>query len=154
MEQMLIQQSHLIKKNYLYDQINCFHYGKKLITKIQKTGFSEILKKDSKDPKLQFLQKIEKLIHEDISNSNFGSGELAKKLLISDSQLYRKTKAITGKSTAIFIRSIRLDYAKELLINSDKTVSEVAYDVGFNDPSWFSRAFKDEFGFPPSETSN
>ncbi len=126
---------------------------KKLISKIQKEGFITLLEKRTKDPKLQFLQKVEKLIHEDISNSNFGSADLAKKLLISESQLYRKTKAITGKSTAVFIRSIRLQYAKELLISSDKTVSEVAYDVGFNDPSWFSRAFKDEFGFSPSSRS-
>lgn len=126
---------------------------KKLISKIQKEGFSTLLEKQTKDPKLQFLQKVEKLIYEDISNSNFGSADLAKKLLISDSQLYRKTKAITGKSTAVFIRSVRLKYAKELLSTTDKTVSEVAYDVGFNDPSWFSRAFKSEFGFSPSASS-
>ncbi len=126
---------------------------KKLISKIQNTGFKVLLKKQTQNPKLQFLQKAEKLIHEDISNSEFGSVELAKKLLISDSQLYRKTKAITGKSTAVFIRSIRLQHAKELLKITDKTVSEVAYEVGFNDPSWFSRAFKDEFGFSPSSTS-
>ena len=126
---------------------------KKLINKIQTKGFKTLLKNHTTNPKLQFLQKVEKLIHEDIDNSNFGSVDLAKKLLISDSQLYRKIKAITGKSTAVFIRSIRLQYAKELLIITDKAVSEVAYEVGFNDPSWFSRAFKDEFGSTPSATS-
>jgi len=75
-------------------------------------------------------QKVEILIHEDISNSEFGSNELAKKLHISESQLYRKTKAITGKSTAVFIRSIRLQYAKDLLLNSDKTVSEETSQLG------------------------
>ena len=103
--------------------------------------------------KLQFLQKVIKLIHEDIGDSNFGSENLAKKLLVSESQIYRKLKAITGKSTAIFIRSIRLKYAKELLSNTNKTISEVAYEVGFKDPSWFSHAFKDEFGFSPSSVS-
>ena len=122
----------------------------KLIQKIQTTGFKTLIKKHTKNPKLQFLQKVENLIHEDMANSEFGSADLARKLLISDSQLYRKIKSITGRSTAVFIRSIRLQSAKELLINSDKTVSEVAYEVGFNDPSWFSRAFKDEFGFAPS----
>jgi len=126
---------------------------KKLITKIQNDEFGNLLKKRTKNPKLQFLQKVIKLIHEDIDNSNLGSGDIAKKLLISDSQIYRKIKAITGKSTAIFIRSIRLKYAKDLLSNTDKTVSEVAYEAGFKDPSWFSRTFKDEFGFTPSETS-
>ncbi len=87
-----------------------------------------------------------------MGNSNFGSGDLAKKLLISESQLYRKIKAITENSTAVFIRSIRLKLAKELLSTTNKTISEIAYETGFNDPSWFSRAFKDEFGFSPSET--
>jgi len=61
---------------------------KKLINKIQDVEFNTILKERSKDPKLQFVQKVVKLIHEDISNSNFGSEDLAKKLLISESQLY------------------------------------------------------------------
>ncbi len=127
---------------------------KKLISKLQKEGFNTLLKKRTTNPKLQFLQKVEKLIHEDISNSDFGSIELAKKLLISESQLYRKTKAITGKSPAIFLRSVRLQYAKDLLVNTEQTVSEVAYESGFNDPSWFSRAFKEEFGFTPSTRPN
>lgn len=126
---------------------------KKLINKIQKEGISTLLKKKPKDPQLQFLQKVEKLIHENIGKSSFGSGELADKLLISESQVYRKIKAITGKSTAVFIRSIRLQHARELLLAADKTVSEVAYEVGFNDPSWFSRAFKKEFGVTPSSTT-
>lgn len=126
---------------------------KKLINKLQKEGLRTLLKKKPKNPQLQFLEKVEKLIHENIGNSSFGSGELANKLLISESQVYRKIKAITGKSTAVFIRSIRLQHAKELLLSADKTVSEVAYEVGFNDPSWFSRAFKDEFGVTPSSAS-
>ncbi len=126
---------------------------KKLIDKIQKTGFGQFLNQHSKDPKIQFLQKVITLINEEIKNSTFGSEELSKKLQLSSSQVYRKIKAITGKSTAVFIRSIRLQYAKELLKNSDKTVSEVAYEVGFNNPSWFSRAFKEEFGYVPSSTS-
>jgi len=123
---------------------------KKLIHKIQKEGANVLLKKRTKNPKLQFLQKIVHLIHQDISDSNFGSDALAKKLLVSESQIYRKIRAITGKSTAVYIRSIRLQYAKELLSTTDKTVSEVAYEVGFNDPSWFSRVFKEEFGYSPS----
>lgn len=128
-------------------------HRRKLINKIQKEGSGNLLKRHTKDPKLQFLKKIIKLIHEDISNSELNSEELAKKLHISESQVYRKLKAITGKSTAVYMRSIRLQYAKNLLLNSDKTVSEVAFDVGFNDPSWFSRAFKEEFGYSPSNAS-
>ena len=86
-------------------------------------------------------------INEDIGNSAFGSSDLADKLHLSESQIYRKLKAITDRSTAVFIRSIRLQKAKELIETTDKTVSEIAYEVGFNDPSWFSRAFKEEFDF-------
>ena len=67
--------------------------------------------------------------------------------------MYRKLKATSGKSTAVFIRSIRLQKAKELIQTTEKTISEVAYDVGFNDPSYFSRAFKEEFGLAPSAIS-
>lgn len=126
---------------------------RKLVEKIQKEGFNVLLSKRSRDPKLQFLKKIAELVHKDIGSSTFGSKDLAKALLISESQLYRKLKAITGKSTAVYIRSIRLQCAKDLLVNTNKSVSEVAFEVGFNDPSWFSRAFKDEFGFSPSATS-
>jgi signal transduction histidine kinase/DNA-binding response OmpR family regulator len=124
---------------------------KKLIDKIKKDGFNTLLKKRTENPKIQFLQKVVKLIYEEIKDATFGSEELSSKLQLSHSQTYRKIKAITGKSTAVFIRSIRLQYAKELLETEDKTVSEIAYDVGFNDPSWFSRAFKEEFKVSPSE---
>ncbi len=123
---------------------------KKLIGKFQKEGYKKVLSEHTKDPKLLFLQKIIELIQEQMENPAFGSVDLAKKLLISDSQIYRKIKAITGKSTAVYIRSIRLQYAKDLLKSSDRTISEVAYQVGFKDPAWFSRAFKDEFGSAPS----
>ena len=111
------------------------------------------MKRPSKNPKLLFLQKLIQLIHENISDSNFGSERLSQELHVSESQIYRKIKAITGKSTAVYIRSIRLQKGKELIQSTDKTISEIAYDVGFNDPSWFSRAFKEEFGYSPSAVS-
>lgn len=79
--------------------------------------------------------------------------ELSIELGLSESQLYRKLKATSGKSTALFIRSIKIQKGKELLQTTDKTISEIAYEVGFNDPSYFSRAFKEEFGLPPSAIS-
>jgi len=127
---------------------------KKIIQKIDDDSLSKLLKKRAEDPETKFLQKIIKIIHEEISNHSFGSSiHLAHKMHLSESQIYRKLKAITGKSTAVFIRSVRLQKAKELIQTTDKTISEIAYDVGFNDPSWFSRAFKEEFGFAPSAIS-
>ncbi|NER16553.1 hybrid sensor histidine kinase/response regulator transcription factor [Spongiivirga citrea] len=124
---------------------------KKLINKIHDGGYGSLVKKAATTPETRFLQKSIKLIHTEMDNSDFGPAELAKKLHLSESQVYRKIKAITHKSTAVFIRSVRLQKAKELIETTDKTISETAYEVGFNDPSWFSRAFKKEFGLAPSE---
>jgi len=126
---------------------------KKLVAKIQKDGLNNFLNKRAESPESKFLQKVKQFVNKDISNSDFGSSDLADKLHLSESQIYRKLKAITDKSTAVFIRSIRLQKAKELIETTDKTISEIAYETGFNDPSWFSRAFKEEFGIAPSDIS-
>ncbi len=126
----------------------------KIMQKIENDSFSQFLNKSAENPEIKFLQKIIKIIHEEISNHSFGSSiHISHKMHLSESQIYRKLKAITGKSTAVFIRSIRLQKAKEMILTTDKTISEIAYEVGFNDPSWFSRAFKEEFGFAPSAIS-
>jgi YesN/AraC family two-component response regulator len=96
-----------------------------------------------------FLKKIISLIEDNIDDTSFDSQLLALTVGMSDSQLYRKLKALTGKSTAVFIRSIRLHNAKELLSGTSLNVSEIAYETGFNDPAWFSRVFKEEFGESP-----
>ena len=123
---------------------------KKLINKFQLGQVSKIMAKQPINAETKFITKVIELIHKDLDNSTFGVSELSTKLGLSESQVYRKLKAISGKSTAVFIRTIRLESAREQLQTTDKTVSEVAYAVGFNDPSWFSRAFKEEYGFAPS----
>ena len=124
----------------------------KLIEKIQKEGIDQFLNKGPSQPENLFLQKLLNIIHEEMGNSYFGITILAEKLHLSESQMYRKLKALTGKSTAVFIRSVRLQKARALIREGESTISEIAYDVGFNDPSWFSRAYKEEFGCTPSET--
>jgi len=124
---------------------------KKMIAKFQQNQVTKVVKKQPKSVETKFIAKAIEFIHDEIGNSNFSTAQLCFKLRLSESQVYRKLKAITGKSTAVFIRSIRLEYAKEQLQNTDKTISEIAYQVGFNDPSWFSKCFKEEFGFSPSE---
>ena len=107
--------------------------------------------KASTDKNIIFLNKAIDCIHLFIEDNTFNSEKLAKELGLSDSQLYRKLKAISNTSTAIFIRNIRLEKAKELLQTSDLTISEIAYATGFNDPSWFSKTFKTTFGESPTE---
>ncbi len=106
------------------------------------------------DKNLLFLNKAVALVHKNLDNAKYDSAQLAKDLALSDSQLYRKLKALTDKSTAIFIRHVRLEKAKELLTHSEKTVAEVAFSTGFNDPNWFSKAFKETVGESPTEFRN
>ena len=101
-----------------------------------------------------FLQKVNAAIFKHIADDQFGSVHLAKKIYLSESQLYRKLKALTGKSTAIYIRSIRLNKGMELLKTTKMNVSEVAYEVGFTNLSYFSRVFSKEFGVSPNECRN
>jgi len=126
---------------------------KKMLSKFEKTGIENLLNKNVKNSETKFLDKIITVIHNNIVQADFGPLQLAQKSHFSESQLYRKLKATSGKSTAMFIRSIRLQKGRELIQTTDKTISEVAYDVGFNDPSYFSRAFKEEFGSAPSAFS-
>jgi AraC-like DNA-binding protein len=86
-----------------------------------------------------------------MGNSAFDGPSLAKKMNMSEVQLYRKIKALTDRSTAIFIRSVRLAKGKELLQTTHLNVSEIAYEVGFDDPNYFSRTFSQEFGVAPSD---
>lgn len=102
-------------------------------------------------PEHTFLKKIREQMEQHWSDIDFDGPQLARALLLSEVQLYRKLKALTGKSTAIYMRSLRLHKALELLRSSRLSISEIAYDVGFRDPNYFSRTFSQEFGMPPSE---
>ena len=99
----------------------------------------------------QFLQKIIAYIEHNISDSTFDVVSLCKNVGISRSVLYRKIKALTGHSIQEFIRSVRLRKAKYLLINTDKSISEVSYQVGFSNTKYFSTSFKKEFEVSPSD---
>ncbi|MCD4745330.1 MAG: helix-turn-helix domain-containing protein, partial [Bacteroidales bacterium] len=101
-----------------------------------------------------FLQKIISAVEKNIDDSHFGTLQLSFAIGLSESQLYRKLKALTGKSTAVFIRTIRLHKARELLTTTSLNVSEIAYETGFSDPAWFSRVFKEEFGISPNALRN
>ncbi len=119
------------------------------VSKVFNTEIKEQQQTVIPDKNIVFLNKAIQIIKENIDDSGFNSEKLAKELALSESQLYRKLKAISNTSTAIFIRNVRLEKAKELLIHSTLTISEIAYATGFNDPSWFSKAFKKAFGKNP-----
>jgi TolB-like protein/AraC-like DNA-binding protein len=97
------------------------------------------------------LEKILALIEANYSNENFSVEELAEKMGLSRSQLHRKLKVVNVLSANQLIRKYRLDKAQELLLKSDRTVSEIAFEVGFSSPSYFTSSFTQHFGYPPGE---
>jgi len=97
----------------------------------------------------QFLTTINRIIEENIDNENFSVEDLAKKAGLSQSMLHRKLKKLTGKSASDLITTIRLIRARDLLGHDVATVSEVAYRVGFKDPSYFIKVFKKHYNISP-----
>ncbi|HFA48718.1 MAG TPA: response regulator [Bacteroidetes bacterium] len=97
-----------------------------------------------------FFQKVYKIVEDHFDDPEFGVKQLCSKANKSNMQINRKLSALTGKTPTLFIRSIRLKKSKELLQSTDLNISEIAYQVGFSNPNYFSRAFNKEFGYPPS----
>jgi YesN/AraC family two-component response regulator len=99
----------------------------------------------------QFLKKVIRNLEQNYRNDKYGIDNLYHELSISRVQLHRKLTALTGLSASNFIRNYRLEKARNLLLQSEKNVSEIAYEVGFTDPNYFSRTFSLEYGLSPSE---
>jgi len=98
-----------------------------------------------------FLENVLQVIEKNLSDEFFGVDKLCKEIGISERQVQRKLKAITNKSPNQLISSVRLHRAKELLFDNTLNVSEIAFQAGFSNPSYFSKVFKKEFGSSPSE---
>ncbi len=101
-----------------------------------------------------FLKKLNELIDKNLENSSYTVEDLARDLIISRVQLYRKVKAILGISISDHINNMRLDKSKELLKKSNFSISEIAYAVGFSTPNYFSTSFRNKFGISPKEFKN
>jgi AraC-like DNA-binding protein len=98
-----------------------------------------------------FMQHIREILEKNFSSEEFGISELYAAMGISRVQLHRKLIAITGQPASQVVRNFRLEKAKHKLVNTTKTVAEIAYDSGFSDPNYFSRIFAMEYGSPPTE---
>lgn len=99
----------------------------------------------------RFLQKAMDLLEENMGDYEFDVDAFTQMMPMSRSSLYRKIKALTGHSPSVFIRSMRLKRAAALLASGQLSVSEIAYQVGFLDMSYFSTCFKDQFQRTPSQ---
>ncbi|WP_435413690.1 hybrid sensor histidine kinase/response regulator transcription factor [Psychroserpens mesophilus] len=98
-----------------------------------------------------FLEKLQGVMDSNLTESSFNVQEFSSALALSRMQLHRKLKGLTGLSATEFIRSQRLKLAVELLKKSDVNISEIGYSVGFNDHSYFTKCFKEQYGCSPSD---
>ena len=116
------------------------------------TQFSVLTAKDIAISNLDetFLMEVETVLSDHLSKSDFTAQEFSKHMAMSRMQLHRKLMALTGLSTSQFIRSQRLKVAVQLLQESDLSVSEVAYQVGFNSVSYFIKCFKETYNNTPN----
>lgn len=114
----------------------------------------EIADSHLEDRDKQFLKQLHAIIQKNLSDSEFSVEDIGKQIGLSRVQLYRKVKAMTGSSVVELLRKARLAKAKRLLESRSMSVSEVAYDVGFSAPSYFTKCFKDEYGMLPGEVGN
>ncbi|MGI6224112.1 MAG: substrate-binding domain-containing protein [Prevotella sp.] len=101
---------------------------------------------DQNNQDRNFTDKLREAIQQNLGDSDFSIEQLGGELGLSRVQLYRKVKAMTGHSPVEILREARLRRADHLLATTDKTVAEIAYEVGFSSPSYFAKCYKDMFG--------
>lgn len=112
----------------------------------------EVSKQDDRDK--AFVKQLHDIIKSNMGNSDFGVENIGAEIGLSRVQLYRKVKAITGSSVVDLLRKARLAKARRLLEANSMNISEVAYEVGFSSPSYFTKCFKDEYGMLPGDVTN
>lgn len=104
------------------------------------------------DAEEEFLTECFDVIDTHLTDENFSIDALVKSVGMSRTQLYRKVQSLTGKAPNTFIRDLRLERAKSLLKRKTGNISEIAYEVGFSNPSYFAKCFAKRFGYLPSES--
>ncbi|MEN8138497.1 MAG: response regulator, partial [Bacteroidota bacterium] len=106
---------------------------------------------DLHNKEAQFISDLTNIVKNNIDKTDFNVNELCKEALISRTQLHMKLKKVTGMSTTEFIKSIKMNEAKKMLLTGNYSISEVSVMVGFNDANYFSKSFKKVFEKSPSE---
>ena len=119
-----------------------------------KVAEKEISESYLEDRDKQFLKQLQAIIQKNLSDSEFGVENMGQQIGLSRVQLYRKVKAMTGSSVVDLLRKARLAKARRLLETRSMSVSEVAYEVGFSAPSYFTKCFKEEYGMLPGDVGN
>ena len=100
----------------------------------------------------QFMNKVLKVIEEHISEESFSTEDFGSEVGMSRTHFYKKLKALTGMPASVYLRTIRLKKAKKMIEEKQGNISEIAFSVGFSSPSYFTKCFKEEFGYPPTHS--
>lgn len=119
------------------------HYRETTGFQEEETGMSRLDRK--------FVARLTQIVEQNIGKEELSVDELGEKAGMSRVHLYRKIKKLTGMSVSEFVVSVKLKKSLELLRNSGKTIAEIAYEVGFSSPSYYTRCFKDHYKMSPSE---
>jgi len=140
---------------------NLLHQRKKLRGKFTRNakqlGLSQILnlpESDLNSTDQKFMNKIVDIVTTHLDDEGFTINTLREEIGMSKTQLHGKLKSLLGQSPSVFIRTIRLNRAAELIKINKGTISEIAFEVGFNNLSYFSKCFQEQFGVLPSEFTN
>ena len=120
--------------------------------KVDEVNIEEVVTEETDaEPVSAFITRFKEVIEARLTDSDISVEDLAADMNLSRVQLYRKVKNLTGSSPVELLRSARLNRAYQILLTTDKSVSEVAYDVGFTAPSYFTKCFKEEYGMVPGD---
>jgi len=130
---------------------NLIQSRKKLSKLFSNSDENDAFEKLSNETDKTFAVQLRKIIQDNLSDNEFNVERIGDEIGLSRVQLYRKVKALTGYSPVEMLRKARLTRARHLLQTTERTVSEVAYAVGFSTPSYFSKCYKDEFGESPKK---
>jgi transcriptional regulator GlxA family with amidase domain len=142
----------LVQKNATIYDLPPFYkeFQKRLRSHFIQTGKPIAPPEESRPLEVAFMQKINALIKVNIDNENFDTKSLCKTMSLSRTQLFRRIKSLIKQAPANYIKTIRLQRAKELLEATDCTVSEIAFKTGFQTISHLTKVFKMQYGTAPS----
>jgi YesN/AraC family two-component response regulator len=130
---------------------NHLQVREKLKEKYSRMVSLQPLHEEVENPDDKFLQRLMRILEENIMDADFNVSSLVREIGMSRPVLFRKTKMLTGLSVIDLIRNVRLKKAEMLLKQKKLSISEVAFTVGFSDPKYFSKSFRNQFGKPPSQ---
>lgn len=136
---------------------NLIEIRRKLQDKYGRGDFIPVKKGDEKklsNLEEQFMSRVIEVIDGHLSEEEFSIEQFGIEVGMDRVQLHRKLKALSGKSPSIYLRSVRLIRAKKMIEEKEGNISEIAYSVGFSSPTYFTKCFREEFGFLPSDLLN